>query len=285
MIFHPTSFESATDELDSDFPNQVKSKSDFADIQMLETQENEDYTVFDEMEISAPKDEFQLFEATGFEEDRSPEESADIFEIEVSDAEDLSNIFNSEESAEEFSSQNENSLFESSNEMILLPSESFDSLPAVEEFSQTAESFESAEVPVETQNYVGEFAPLEKPNYQETQELQTESHPEQRFEETQENLVTDNEYRADERAEDHIHKTLSPNEPQACPFCFEMNDLQTFVCNSCRAMISLSDLEMLLSHKEASSDVLEIAIEDLEAEKSNARFEFSRIDKSGNCLF
>lgn len=66
-----------------------------------------------------------------------------------------------------------------------------------------------------------------------------------------------------------INEAAQPaNTANACPFCYATNSPQAFVCHSCRTMLSLSDLEMLLAHAEAQPEVLEMAIEDLEAEKS-----------------
>lgn len=61
--------------------------------------------------------------------------------------------------------------------------------------------------------------------------------------------------------------------PQAdvydCPFCDAENEVQTFVCNTCCAMLSLSDLEMLLAHQRADRDIVDFAVEQMEAEKVN----------------
>jgi twitching motility two-component system response regulator PilG len=70
--------------------------------------------------------------------------------------------------------------------------------------------------------------------------------------------------------ESFIDKT-SPVETQSivCPFCYVPNEAQAIICSSCNIMFSLSDLEMLLAHTDARRDVLEMAIEDLEAEKTS----------------
>jgi twitching motility two-component system response regulator PilG len=67
----------------------------------------------------------------------------------------------------------------------------------------------------------------------------------------------------------------------ACPFCYVMNEPQAIACSSCRTMLSLSDLEMLLSHTEARPDVLEMAIEDLEAEKSSRGLDAAELTNLG----
>jgi CheY-like chemotaxis protein len=45
-----------------------------------------------------------------------------------------------------------------------------------------------------------------------------------------------------------------------CPFCKFENEQQEFVCNYCHAMLTFSDLEMLLAHNEADRQVLELAV-------------------------
>ncbi|MEK7723802.1 MAG: response regulator [Acidobacteriota bacterium] len=53
-----------------------------------------------------------------------------------------------------------------------------------------------------------------------------------------------------------------------CPFCAAENEAQSVVCNSCQAMLSLSDLEVLISHNGVNQDLLLQAIEKMEVEKS-----------------
>ena len=54
----------------------------------------------------------------------------------------------------------------------------------------------------------------------------------------------------------------------ACPFCNSENEANSFVCNSCRAMLTLSDLEMLLAHHNADTERLSQAVERMEVEKN-----------------
>lgn len=58
-----------------------------------------------------------------------------------------------------------------------------------------------------------------------------------------------------------------------CPFCGFSNESQTISCGSCRTMLSLSDLEMLLAHQEADQGILAQSIEIMEEEKSSRRFD------------
>lgn len=71
----------------------------------------------------------------------------------------------------------------------------------------------------------------------------------------------------DEDAESAIHKTFTQAEASACPFCAVINEGQAVICRSCRAMLSLSDLEMLLAYRDADTEILRAAIYRLESEK------------------
>lgn len=60
------------------------------------------------------------------------------------------------------------------------------------------------------------------------------------------------------------HQTIA--EMVECPFCREENESQAFMCVGCRAMLTLSDLEMLLAHHEADAQILQKAVGELEVE-------------------
>jgi twitching motility two-component system response regulator PilG len=53
-------------------------------------------------------------------------------------------------------------------------------------------------------------------------------------------------------------------EPVDCPFCKNTNDAQAISCHSCMAVLTLSDLELLLANQDASKLVLRHAVEELE---------------------
>jgi CheY-like chemotaxis protein len=52
-----------------------------------------------------------------------------------------------------------------------------------------------------------------------------------------------------------------------CPFCAGANEARAVVCSSCCAVLTLSDLEMLLAHTGAAEDILKSAIEKAEADQ------------------
>lgn len=71
-------------------------------------------------------------------------------------------------------------------------------------------------------------------------------------------------------------KTVLVREPQPaeivaetkpCAYCSSENDPQAIVCNSCFAVLTLSDLEMLLSNQSADTAVLSRAVQNLERER------------------
>lgn len=56
----------------------------------------------------------------------------------------------------------------------------------------------------------------------------------------------------------------------SCPFCSRENEPKTFVCPSCMAVLTVSDLEMLLAHGDANREIVRQAVERMEAEKDSA---------------
>jgi CheY-like chemotaxis protein/Tfp pilus assembly protein PilF len=76
---------------------------------------------------------------------------------------------------------------------------------------------------------------------------------------TEENLIVENH-------------SKSSVEIMSCPFCNAENDQNAFVCASCRTVLTLSDLEMLLAHAEADRELLRQTIERMEIEKNQRDF-------------
>ncbi len=64
----------------------------------------------------------------------------------------------------------------------------------------------------------------------------------------------------------------SSNQVFACPFCSAEEETQPFVCGSCRTMLTLSDLEMLLAHGESDREILRQAVERMEDERNRRDF-------------
>jgi twitching motility two-component system response regulator PilG len=57
-----------------------------------------------------------------------------------------------------------------------------------------------------------------------------------------------------------------------CPYCRAKNDAQAYQCDSCSAILTLSDLEMLLAHQNANKQILDFAVERMEAEREQRAF-------------
>ena len=62
-----------------------------------------------------------------------------------------------------------------------------------------------------------------------------------------------------------------------CPFCRSENDSHTFSCQGCMAMLTLSDLEMLLANQHVDKFVLRDAVEKMEREKTSREFTESEL--------
>ncbi len=75
-------------------------------------------------------------------------------------------------------------------------------------------------------------------------------------------------------AVESIHQTFSnrPTEFAACPFCNAENNAQAFDCRTCRAVLSLSDLEMLLANENFDAETLAQAVERMERVKDLSGF-------------
>lgn len=73
-----------------------------------------------------------------------------------------------------------------------------------------------------------------------------------------------------------LHETFVPAEHQeavatqrsgaTCPFCGSLNEHQALDCGSCRARLTLSDIEALLTPREVNRDFLQAAVTQMEAE-------------------
>lgn len=57
-----------------------------------------------------------------------------------------------------------------------------------------------------------------------------------------------------------------------CPFCGVSNDAQSFSCHQCMAVLTLSDLELLLANQSADTLTLRHAVEDMERRRAGREF-------------
>ncbi|MGQ0540424.1 MAG: response regulator [Blastocatellia bacterium] len=66
-----------------------------------------------------------------------------------------------------------------------------------------------------------------------------------------------------------------------CSFCFNSNEANSIVCHSCLAVLTLSDLDMLLGNQHADKFVLRQAVERLERERQSREFTESELTMLG----
>lgn len=78
---------------------------------------------------------------------------------------------------------------------------------------------------------------------------------------------------AAEHAQDNGHVAPSNNGHSqtvlsvvCCPFCQQGNDSQAFACGSCRASLSVSDIDSLIANSNANREVIQHAVTQMEAE-------------------
>jgi CheY-like chemotaxis protein/tetratricopeptide (TPR) repeat protein len=246
-------FETPTDELDTDFVEEVKAQSSFSDAAAVEV--NEELAVSlqseefgGEAEVQIPAGEVDAPAYSFFEETNEPLENQ-AFE---------QNNLSAENSYEE------ENIFGDIN---------FDEMPVVvqaqtsqpvEEFSQPAEDSNSYKTTFLEQSYLDKVE-IESENFAAAKEV---AQPEVEFNERAEASLQ-GDAAPNSESENPIHRTPMQIESFACPFCFVTNEPQAFICRSCHMMLSLSDMEMLLSHSGAAPEVIEMAIEDLESEKAS----------------
>lgn len=74
---------------------------------------------------------------------------------------------------------------------------------------------------------------------------------------------------AEENSPMSEEKSGSKVETILCPFCDSVNEKQAFACNSCQTVLTLSDLEMLLSQQTADADKLRFSVESMERENES----------------
>lgn len=83
---------------------------------------------------------------------------------------------------------------------------------------------------------------------------------------------------ATNKSQDEAQK---PETEAGCPFCDAENEAQAFVCRSCRAALSLSDLETVLAHQEADKQTVENAVKRMEKERCEREFAADELKSLG----
>lgn len=116
------------------------------------------------------------------------------------------------------------------------------------------EAFSSDKMP--ENDYSEKFSEPERNFVEEKEEPQMEL--------AEENSVETNEADSNPQREENFHPLTTA--PAMCPFCEQENEAQAFICQVCSAMLTLSDLEMLLAHSGANRGIIQAAVEELEIE-------------------
>ncbi len=144
--------------------------------------------------------------------------------------------------------------------------------------AQTVE-FSATQTAVAEENPTEFSAPAEEKSEDEPQSSAENDYLHQFAENTEESAETNETAVEEEVAVQAVEESFEsqPEEksPQPkgetvlCPFCNAANDKQAFSCNSCRTVLTLSDLEMLLGQQSANEDKLRQTVESLERENES----------------
>jgi CheY-like chemotaxis protein/tetratricopeptide (TPR) repeat protein len=146
---------------------------------------------------------------------------------------------------------------------IEMPAVSFEAAPVA--FETPHVEFSEASVAAPEESFVAEDAP------EESVAIENQFAAPTFAEETEEARVEEPSpvvQEEDFTARQGVHQA----EPFPCPFCHLFNEPQAFVCHSCRAVLSLSNVEMMLAHPDADREKIELAVQKMEAEKQQRSF-------------
>lgn len=148
----------------------------------------------------------------------------------------------------------------------------FEEAHSEETLSESSDEFH-AESPAQLENEPAEeFAPAQSFAEETAEEAAPEAHEEAHFEEAH------GEVQEEYQEEVHAAAPAQPAfkaqpETAACPYCSTENEVQAFACATCRAVLSLSDLEVLLSNQQVNEVLLHQAVSRMELEKNLRPFD------------
>jgi twitching motility two-component system response regulator PilG len=166
------------------------------------------------------------------------------------------------ENEDEESMQDDSPVLEEADEQVFAGSEATASDDSQSEADNSANNFYQEDDMLEVENYTAEnyrsteYSANEESAFEESDLMQLEADAAK----TEENLEF-----STETNQKVSHKPQT--ESYSCPFCNTENDAQAFACGMCRAVLSLSNLEMLLANQSADAELLGCAVEQMEAEK------------------
>jgi twitching motility two-component system response regulator PilG len=208
-------------------------------------------------EVSKPQEQSEE------EFENSDEQDEFVEETEVMEAADAEQEFQPEESVyqtaepEEFSVEEEFESFENE-----------DSVEYSEEYDKSESEYSVDEEQYFAENEVS-YAQIEQPQNEVFEDAAEESLQIESVE------AENSEEFADNPVYEQSAKLMS------CPFCSEANEPQSFMCKGCSAILSLSDIEMVLGHEKANNEIVGQAVGMLEAEKEEREFDVEELKVLG----
>ena len=158
------------------------------------------------------------------------------------------------------------------------------------EVSQAAESVESVEETPETSSQDAAWLANDE-SAQEVYELSADNDYSAEDQMTETNFAPNPSETFENQTDDQADAAVAPIEADAsekvsfkpaaetfdCSFCAAENESTAFVCVSCRTVLTLSNLEMLLANTEADTMQVRQAVEEMEAQQSVRDLEFNEL--------
>jgi CheY-like chemotaxis protein len=243
--------------------------------ELNETFEYDAVSFEEDLEAIQPSFQLQAVEKENFDSEEMPEE------VELRENNEESFAYSEQETLGE-----ETEVFEAStqNDTDYSPLQSEPSQEISEDYSQYA----SSEVSTPEENLpsyydseeVSESLPAENDYSQEFKETEQDVFVTEDFEPQEHSVSVEAEISQEVSAEADSGEAVfleekfckSPDEMLECQFCYAKVESQSFVCDSCHTMLTLSDLEMLLAHQDANQEVLREAVERMEDERNRRDF-------------
>ncbi len=239
---------SPTEELEFPQAEEENFSDDEPRAEFEETEEYVEPVEMEEVEFDAPEAEA---DDEVFEENQAEEVAAEAEEM--SDEPELIE----EEPAEDYSEAEQAYAFEEAAEQPAFEEEEIHETEAAEYYADEEEAAEN--------QAFEEDAP------EDVYEIEADELAEEMSFEEEESAAVEEQIEAEENA-------AQPQPAMSvCPFCDAENDQQAFVCNACRAVLTLSDLEMLLAGQEAHKDIIEDRVEQIEKSKKRSELEVDEL--------
>jgi CheY-like chemotaxis protein len=295
--------KSPTQELE--FPQSLVEENDFeAEFEEVETQmDSVEMEEMEAVELEAEESVVEDFDVqTEFSEQFEEEETETFYADSEEDSDDeVENQVELVEEAESFEdSENETESavedFEDVEEVAQVSAfqeQEISAPPVFEEFEEEVEEIHETEPAAFYSDFeeVAENQSVEEDSADEVYEIEadellsTDTLEEIEVENDVENVVFEEETQASEEfaAVEDEQNVVGENDYQAqaetvaCRFCYAENEPQAFVCDACAAVLTLSDLEMLLAGNDAHKDIISDTIEQIEKSKKRNELDIEEL--------